>query len=509
MTPAPLIIVGSGIAGLWTALHARDRHVMLITAGSLGDQSSTGWAQGGVAAALEDSDSPALHAQDTLSAGAGLVDARAARILAEAGPDEIRALQAMGTPFEFNGAKWALSREAAHSRARVARIKGDQAGAGILATLMEKVRVAAHIRVFEHTRVEALLATSDGGCGGVLARRTDNALMRIEAPDTVLATGSVGGLYAVTTTPWSSQGDALAMAARLGAVIRDAEFVQFHPTAINIGRDPAPLATEALRGEGATLIDRHGERFMRAVHDNAELAPRDVVARAVHRQNQSGKGAFLDARTAVGPAFPDEFPAVFEACMSADIDPRTTPIPVAPATHYHMGGVETDFDGRTSVVGLWAVGECASNGLHGANRLASNSLLDGLVFGRRAANVLNQTASKSNTTLSADPVAQLPDPAHQRLRQIMSAEAGVERTGTGLMRLLGVIENLEARYGSTNALIAARFVGHSALMREESRGGHFRRDFPNTNRQAEPSRFTLADLKRHNIGLIQAAGHAE
>ncbi|MFP4126849.1 MAG: FAD-binding protein, partial [Alphaproteobacteria bacterium] len=405
-------------------------------------------------------------------------------------------------------AAWSLSREAAHSRARVARVKGDQAGAGILAALIAAVRAAPHVEIREGWRAEALLPASDGGCAGALARDPGGALHRIEASDTVLATGSLGGLYAVTTTPWTSQGQALLMAASLGAVIRDPEFVQFHPTAIDIGRDPAPLATEALRGEGATLIDAAGRRFMKAVHADAELAPRDVVARAVHRQGKSGKGAFLDARAAVGAHFPDRFPAVFAACMSAGIDPRRDPIPVAPAAHYHMGGIETDLDGHTGVPGLWAVGECACTGVHGANRLASNSLLDGLVFGRRAA-VRLRDSDRAVTAGEASVPPALPGPALQRLRQVMAAEAGVERDAAGLARLLSVVGQIEDLYGPAPALVAARFVAEAALRREESRGGHFRADCPRSSPVATPTRLCLTDLKRAQPRSFAAAGTAE
>jgi len=505
----PLLIAGAGIAGLWTALHAAPRPVILLTGSKLGDNASTAWAQGGVAAALGEDDAPALHAADTIMAGAGLVDEAAARLLAEQGPREIEDLFALGAPFEKDGESWSLSREAAHSRARVARVKGDQAGAGILAALITAVRAAPHIDIREGWRAENLIRDADGGCAGVLARDEDGALHRIEACDTVLATGSLGGLYAVTTTPWTSQGHALAMAARLGAVIRDAEFVQFHPTAIDIGRDPAPLATEALRGEGAPLIDASGARFMKPVHADAELAPRDVVARAVHRQVKTGKGAFLDCTKAVGDAFPDRFPAVFAACMSAGIDPRTTPIPVAPAAHYHMGGVATDLDGFTGVAGLWAVGECAATGVHGANRLASNSLLDGLVFGRRAAERLREAPPRRLTPLQARTPPALPGPALQRLRLIMAAEAGVERDGAGLARLMTVIDQLEARYGAAPALVAARFVAAGALAREESRGGHFRNDFPKTDQTGVPTRMTLTDARAVTARQFAAAGMAE
>jgi L-aspartate oxidase len=371
------------------------------------------------------------------------------------------------------------------------------------------VKTAAHIDVREGWRAESLIPDADGGCAGVLARDSRGFLHRIEASDTVLATGSLGGLYAVTTTPWTSQGQALAMAAALGAEIRDAEFVQFHPTAIDIGRDPAPLATEALRGEGAVLVDAAGARFMKAVHQHAELAPRDVVARAVHRQVKSGKGAFLDCTQAVGANFPERFPAVFAACMSAGIDPRVTPIPVAPAAHYHMGGVNTDLDGFTGVPGLWAVGECAATGVHGANRLASNSLLDGLVFGRRAAQALQTAMPRVSRSLDAQTPPALPGPALQRLRQVMAAEAGVERDGAGLLRLIAVIDHLEARYGAAPALVAARFVAAGAVARVESRGGHFRSDHPQTGPVGVPTRMRLEDAYASSAPVRQAAEMAE
>lgn len=491
----PLIILGAGIAGLWTALHAAPRRVILLTGAPLGEGSSTGWAQGGVAAALGDDDTPALHAEDTIAAGAGLVDAGAARLLADAGPNEISDLLALGAPFERDGGRWSLSREAAHRRARVARVKGDQAGAGILAALIRAVRDAGHVEVRSGWRGEALLPASDGGCAGVLARDPDGGLHRIKASDTVLATGSLGGLYAVTTTPWTSQGQALAMAAQLGATIRDPEFVQFHPTAIDIGRDPAPLATEALRGEGASLVDNAGKRFMIGAHVDAELAPRDVVARCVHRQIQAGKGACLDARAAVGEAFPERFPAVFAACQSARIDPRVDLIPVAPAAHYHMGGVATDLDGFTGIAGLWAVGECAATGVHGANRLASNSLLDGLVFGRRAAQKLKALSPRPVTALHAKPAPVLPGEALQTLRQAMAAEAGVVRDARGLKQLISTLDQLELTFGPAHALVAARFVASAALARTESRGGHYRSDYVEADLIAKPTVLTLNQVK--------------
>lgn len=506
----PLLIIGAGIAGLWTALHAAPRRVVLLTGAKLGEGSSTGWAQGGVAAALGTDDSPALHARDTIAAGAGLVEEAAAYLLAEAGPAEIEALYALGAPFEREAdGGWALSREAAHSRARVARVKGDQAGAGILAALIEAVQAAPHIEIREGWRTSGLIPDEHGGCAGVIAFDESGARHDLLASDVVLATGSLCGLYGVTTTPASSQGQALSWAARLGAVIQDPECVQFHPTAIDVGRDPAPLATEALRGEGGTLIDAKGNRFMCGVHADAELAPRDVVARAVHRQVKTGRGAYLDARAVVGEAFPERFPAVFAACRDAGIDPRVEPIPVAPAAHYHMGGVATDTEGFTGVPGLWAVGECASTGVHGANRLASNSLLEGLVFGRRATEALANAPQRALTPLEADPAPELPADALGALRTAMAMQAGVERDGAGLARLLDLIDTLEAAHGEADALVAARFVAAGALTRTESRGGHFRCDHPATAATATHTRLTLAEARAVNSHISPLAEPAE
>lgn len=498
----PVLIVGAGIAGLWAALKMAPREVVLLTGAPLGEGAASGWAQGGVSAALADDDSPTLHARDTMMAGAGLVEADAAHALAEGAAAEVRALAAIGAPFEREGVDWSLSREAAHSAHRVARVKGDGAGAAIMNTLIEAVRAAQHIEIREGWRAMALLG-DESGCSGVLARDPHDRDVPLPARATVLAMGGAGGLFGLTTTPSTAQGQAMSMASAVGAVIQDPEFVQFHPTALNADLDPAPLCTEALRGEGAHLIDRQGRRFMKTVHDLAELAPRDVVARAVHRQNARGLGAFLDCREAIGDAFPERFPAVFAACQRAGLDPRVDPIPVAPTAHYHMGGVKTDIDGRTTVKGLWAVGECASSGLHGANRLASNSLAEGLVAAARCATAL---AMAPPDTLSppADPVEPAPDlPPHvlQRLRQAMSRMAGVERHASGLAELLDLIRQWRHRHGDAHALVAAQFIVQAAFEREESRGGHFRTDFPDTAHTARHSALTLFDLLSPVSGL--------
>jgi len=471
-----VLVVGAGLAGLSAALAAAPRKVLVLTDAPLNHGCSSAWAQGGMAAALAADDSAAQHAADTVAAGAGLVDPPMARILTEEGPAAVRALAALGAPFDrtTEGA-FSQSLEAAHSRPRVARVKGDQAGAAIMGAVAVAVLAAPHIEVRTGHRLRGLLQDASGRVRGVVVEH-EGAPVEITASATILATGGIGGLYAVTTTPAELRGEGLGLAALAGAVVADPEFVQFHPTAIDIGRDPAPLATEALRGEGAVLVDASGARFMAGHHPDAELAPRDVVARAIHAEREAGRGAFLDAREAVGADFPEEFPAVFAACLAAAIDPRTQPIPVAPACHYHMGGVATDADGRTSVPGLYAAGECASTGVHGANRLASNSLLEAAVFGARAGRAAAGEAEPGPARMVRLVAPELPEQALQNLRRGMSRHAGVVRSAEGLLRLLDEIDGLEAIHGRAAALVAARMVAACALARTESRGGHFRSD---------------------------------
>ena len=321
-------------------------------------------------------------------AGAGLCDRHVVDLVAQHASARIDDLLEFGAPFDRNrDGSLALGREAAHSRARIVHVKGDGAGAAISATLAARAGETDCITLLEGFHAVEL-AMEDGRVTGLFARSGLGAHARLilfRARAVILATGGLGALYAVTTNPLEARGEGLGMAARAGALIADPEFVQFHPTALAVGKDPAPLATEALRGEGATLINDQGEHFMIPIHNDAELAPRDIVARAIHRQIVSGRKVYLDCSKAIGINFAHHFPNVYGACMDAGINPSVEPIPVAPAAHYHMGGIATDVDGRTSLAGLWAVGECASTGLHGANRLASNSLLEGLVFGTRVA----------------------------------------------------------------------------------------------------------------------------
>jgi L-aspartate oxidase len=499
------VILGAGLAGLSAALAAKTALVLSPT--PLATGCSSAWAQGGLAAALAGDDTPSLHAADTIAAGAGLCDGEAVALLTREGPAAVRALAAIGAPFDrkppLEGqvvGDFVLSLEAAHSKARVARVGGDGAGAAIMAAVIATVRATSTIEIRENARARRLLQDAAGRVVGVLAE-IGGDLVEVRGTAVILATGGVGGLYAVTTTPAQVRGEGLGLAALAGAEIADPEFVQFHPTAIDIGRDPAPLATEALRGEGSILRNADGRAFMADYHPAKELAPRDVVARAIHAERAAGRGAFLDATTAVGGHFPHEFPAVFEACQSAGIDPRREMIPVVPAVHYHMGGVATDLDGRASLPGLYAAGECASTGVQGANRLASNSLLEAAVFGARAGRAAAAEGEIGGEPVSLAALPDLPDAAFQALRKAMSRDAGVIRDAAGLTRLQDEVATLEAAHGPCPPLVAARLIVDTALARQESRGGHYRADFPD---KADPVR-TFVTLDALSDGLRHAA----
>ncbi|MDJ1157801.1 L-aspartate oxidase [Chelatococcus sp. SYSU_G07232] len=486
------LIVGGGLAGLFTALKLAPLPCTVLSPRPLGEGASSAWAQGGIAAAVEEGDTPEAHAADTITAGAGLVDEAMARLMAREARERVDDLLAYGVPFDRTlEGRFVASREAAHSSHRVVRVDGDRAGKAIMAALVAAVRRTPSITVHEGFVAEALVRAG-GRVLGVRARGDGGSAPTTRlflAGATVLATGGIGHLYAVTTNPPEANGIGLALAAQAGAVIADPEFVQFHPTAIDVGRDPAPLATEALRGEGAVLVNGRGERFMQHLHPDAELAPRDVVARGVFAEIAAGRGAFLDARAAVGADFPRRFPTVHAACIAAGIDPVATVIPLAPAEHYHMGGIATDADGRTSLSGLWAAGEVACTGVHGANRLASNSLLEAVVFGARIAAAIKAAPPASAVAgLVPTPWDDRPGPptpsdrsAITRLRALMQRHVGVLRDGEGLGAAVDEIGAIRRAAESTTLAgmaTTAFIVAAAALLREESRGGHHRSDFP-------------------------------
>ena len=485
------LIVGAGLAGLSAALEAAraGAKMLVVTPEPLLNACSSAWAQGGMAAALTAQDSAERHARDTEAAGAGLVEPVSARALTDAGRETVEWLAALGAPFDRDAdGGFVVSLEAAHSVPRVARVGGDGAGRAILSAVVAAVRAEKLIEVWDDARLKALLQDADGRVVGAVVVRGDR-LVEITATAVVLATGGAGGLFAATTTPAALKGEGMALAARAGAEILDPEFVQFHPTAIDVGLDPAPLATEALRGEGARLIDGQG-RFPLGDEADADLKPRDVVARAVYAARAEGRGAFLDARTAIGEAFPHEFPAVFAACMRSGLDPRVSPIPVMAACHYHMGGIAADADGRTNVAGLYAVGECAATGVHGANRLASNSLLEAAAFGRRAG-VAAALETGGGRPLPVEITPDLPDVAMAELRTAMTAHAGVVRDAAGLSGLIALIDRLEVQHGPAAVLLAARLIAQAALDRRESRGGHYRSDYPRTAARADHTRVRI------------------
>ncbi len=480
------LVVGSGVAGLHTAWRASQHgDVLLLTKRSLFD-SATAYAQGGIAAALGAGDSPTLHRQDTLAAGAALCDAAAVQVLVEEGPARVRQLQTAGAQFDLDPqGELLLGREAAHSTNRIVHAHGDQTGAEVARTLIARVRASRRITVVEKARVLDLLVAR-GACVGVRASVAGRAV-EIIADATVLATGGCGQVYRSTTNPDVATGDGFAIAHRAGVTLADMEFVQFHPTALDTPENPLALISEAVRGEGAVLVNDEGERFMMKLHKLAELAPRDVVARAIFRQ-QKRRRVYIDARK-LGRGFAKRFPGIFALCRARGLDPRQDLIPVTPAAHYMMGGVVTDLNGRSSMPRLYAVGEVARTGVHGANRLASNSLLEGLVFAERVARDLAAVAAlKSAPAVKRWTVPPFSDRgaaqvAADRVREVMWQYAGIARTAKGLRTAAAELAEIERRLpeGATeelNLVQTARLIVEAALMRKESRGGHYRSDFP-------------------------------
>ena len=512
-------VLGSGIAGLSCAIHAvgDGASVVLVTKSRL-STSATRYAQGGVAAALGAGDTPELHAADTLAAGAGLCDPDAVEVLVTEGPARVRELERLGASFDRIGGALAFAREGGHSVARVVHAGGDATGAEIERALAAGLPATIEVREGWFTLD---LIVEDGRCRGALVRAPDGAVVEVRAAHTVLATGGAGQLYAVTTNPAVSTGDGIAMAWRAGAAIADVEFMQFHPTALHHPTMPRPLLSEALRGDGAVLRDEQGRAFMADEHPMADLAPRDVVSRAITRRlvERDLDHLWLDA-TAI-PDLPQRFPTIWAATRAAGYDPTTEWLPVAPAAHYLSGGVCTDLEGATTVPGLWACGEVACSGVHGANRLASNSLLDGLVFAPRVAGAIRAGRDGPEATgvlrgLVADgslprPVAAttvLASTGRDALQRTMTVHAGVLRDRSSLTRAWDALGGDDPPVGppptepaameAVNLTQVARLLVQAALTREESRGTHNRLDFPEpdpalqgrfVHRLGEPLRF--------------------
>ena len=489
--PSDVIVVGTGVAGLTTALSMPSRRVTLITKTELGG-GSTWWAQGGIAAALSVQDSPRLHAEDTLAVGAGLNDPRAVDALAENARSVVRHLRERGARFDVApDGTLVLGREAGHSVRRIIHTDGDTTGAEVSRALVEAVQRSSHIDLQEHT-FAADLVMDGGRVYGVTARLADGERVAFMGSAVVLATGGIGRVYANTTNPPEVTGDGLAMASRTGADIVDAEFVQFHPTALDTGVDPMPLLTEALRGEGAVLVDETGDRFMVREHPDADLAPRDVVARACVAATSEWKDGVARCSLRGRCVLSERFPTVFRLCHESGIDPRDELIPVAPAAHFHMGGIATDLEGRSSLPGLWAVGEVSRSGVHGANRLASNSLLEGLVFGEAvAADVVRisestSVAARRLVIVDPGPEPEIDGGTITDLRRVMWEGVGVVRVDASLRTALDAIARIRrvtpaAPCEAGNMVDVARLLAEAALSRTESRGAHFRSDFPDAD----------------------------
>jgi L-aspartate oxidase len=520
-----MLVIGGGAAGLMAALTAAEHSAVLLLAKGALRESNSAWAQGGIAAALDDADSPRFHIDDTLIAGAGLCDAAAVETLAWEAPDLMRDLARLGVPFErddngiHRGSAWrfALGLEGGHSQRRIVHV-GDTTGWAVARVLIERVHAHSNITILEGYQAVELLGDL-GRCTGLLALDSTGVWHRFNAGATILATGGAGALYGLTSNQPTALGEGIAMAYRAGAEVADMEFVQFHPTVLRTRTGQGFLISEAARGEGGKLLDRDGMRFMPAYDPRGELAPRDVVTRGIFAAMQrTGSDHVLLDLTYLSPDYLERrFPTIYARCRAEGIDPALEPIPVAPAAHYLMGGIRTDLDGATSLAGLFAAGECACTGVHGANRLASNSLLECLVFGRRAgaaaleyirgtglqdARIEDTWPSAERQTLEAVTPALPADLQHWRddLAGIMRSYVGPMRTGAELEAARRQLDALAASVQmfiaavapqslvadaitATNALLSARLIVASALLREESRGAHFRADFP----QADPA----------------------
>jgi len=498
---ADVIVIGSGIAGLTAALSARDKglSVLLLTKDVL-STGSTSWAQGGIAAALGPGDSPDQHFQDTLEAGAGLCDQESVRILVQEGPAAVKRLINLGATFDLDSSgNVALTREGGHRRDRIAHAGGDATGAEISRALVAKVLADPKVRIFEHALVLDLLKDkNERVCGvtlHVMGKGKIDGVGAALARAVVLATGGLGAVFQQTTNPLVATGDGVALALRAGATVADLEFVQFHPTVLWSGSDSRgsqPLISEAVRGEGAILRNINGEAFMSTIHPMKDLAPRDVVAHAVHEEIiKSGKPyVYLDGTKLGENIWLQRFPNILSSCRKIGIDPLVDLIPVVPAAHYASGGVVSDMTGKTDIPGLFAVGECANTGVHGANRLASNSLLEGLVVAERVANHLTDLPKQSEPLIENIPTNLIDGKVRKDITETTTTGAGAVRNATGLNKTIDKLSEIAKKttklsstqsWEATNLLTVSSFLSNAALRREESRGSHWRSDFPERN----------------------------
>lgn len=490
------IIIGSGVAGLYTAIQlAETKNVLMITKKAL-MESNTRYAQGGIAAVISDEDSPEFHYQDTLIAGAGLCDPRAVDVLVHEGPEGVRELIRMGTQFDLENGELALTREGAHSQRRILHAHGDSTGAEIVRALSEKAEAHPNIDLWnDHFVID--LVTADGECFGALVQRPDGSRVFVRGAATILCAGGAGQLFRYTTNPEIATADGIAMAYRAGADVRDLEFIQFHPTALCYAGAPRFLVSEAVRGEGAVLRNINGERFMENYHPQLELAPRDIVARAIVSEMERTKSTFvyIDITHESPEMVKHRFPTIYETCLAYGLDLSADWIPVAPAAHYMMGGVKTDLNGETTVKRLFACGEVSSTGVHGANRLASNSLSEAIVFGRRIVETISELPVPAEHSRLPKPEARPKEPLmtpvierRLKLQKLMLRYVGLKRTSAGLQKGLDEMKRqlslLDAQlirreeFEFANMLTVSLLSAKAALRREESRGGHYREDFP-------------------------------
>jgi L-aspartate oxidase len=486
------LVIGAGVAGLRAAIELAERGSVLIVAKDSLQESSSEYAQGGIAVALNDDDEVRLHEEDTIYAGDGLCNGAAVRVLVEEGPAAIQELIEWGAEFDRHAGMLAFTREAAHSRSRILHAHGDSTGSEIARTLHRKAASFPNISFRSYAATTDLLLDEEGAVSGAaLYDATAKRTVHIRARAVLLATGGLGRVFLNTTNPDVATGDGVAMAWRAGAEISDIEFVQFHPTALHVKGAPRFLLSEALRGEGGLLRNAAGERFMERYHSMKELAPRDVVARAIVTEmaRTGAPHVFLDL-TRLGEGFlRSRFPRIYETCLQYGVDIGREPAPIRPAAHYAMGGVRTDLEGSTTVRRLFAAGEVAATGVHGANRLASNSLLEGVVFGARAGRAMRQVALAPFRREAVPGEFRVPGGTVAAFRELAWAECGIVRCGDGLRRAVAALEKFRERASDEGELTPQRsearnvhqvveLIARCALAREESRGAHFRTDFP-------------------------------